>query len=73
MAELEEPAMSRQEFSVAYLGDHRHDDHSIDVQVLAPALLAFGRLLREANNEFNGKTVRPKYSSSQILSTNAST
>ncbi|MDP2409727.1 MAG: hypothetical protein Q8M26_05520 [Pseudolabrys sp.] len=49
------PAMSRHEFSVAYLGKDRGDDHSIDVQTLAPALLAFGRLLREANSEFNGK------------------
>lgn len=47
--------MSRHEFSVAYLGQERKDDPSIDVQVLAPALLAFGRLLREANAEFNGK------------------
>ncbi|RDV04075.1 hypothetical protein DXH78_05425 [Undibacter mobilis] len=47
--------MSRHEFSVAYLGKDRVDDHSIDVQSLAPALLAFGRLLREANSEFNGK------------------
>ncbi len=49
------PSMSRHEFSVSYLGKNRADDHSIDVQTLAPALLAFGRLLREANSEFNGK------------------
>lgn len=47
--------MSRHEFAVAYAGTDRKDDHSIDVQTLAPALLAFGKLLREANNEFNGK------------------
>jgi hypothetical protein len=47
-------SMSRQEFAVAYVGSNRESDHSIDVQILAPALLAFGRLLREANNEFNG-------------------
>lgn len=47
--------MSRQVFSVAYDGSARSGNHSIDVQTLAPALLAFGRLLREANTEFNGK------------------
>ncbi|GJE45611.1 hypothetical protein AEGHOMDF_4811 [Methylobacterium soli] len=47
--------MSRQEFSVAYDGPTRADDHSIDVRNLAPALMAFGKLLREANTEFNGK------------------
>lgn len=30
-------------------------DHSIDVETLAPALLAFGKLIREANAEINGK------------------
>jgi len=53
--DIKETAMSRHEFSIAYLGRDRGDDHSIDVQTLAPALLAFGRLLREANSEFNGK------------------
>ncbi len=48
-----EPVMSAQEFSVAYLREE--DDHTIDVQTLAPALLAVGKLLREANAEFNGK------------------
>ncbi|MGU3402999.1 hypothetical protein [Methylobacterium brachiatum] len=55
MAQAEDVPMSRQEFSVAYDGPSRADDHSIDVRNLAPALLAFGRLLREANTEFNGK------------------
>ena len=47
--------MSRKEFSVAYDGPEKADDHTIDVDVLAPALLAFGRLIREANREVNGK------------------
>jgi hypothetical protein len=47
--------MSRQEFSVSYHGEKRADDHTMDVQVLAPALLAFGKLLREANTELNRK------------------
>lgn len=52
--------MSRQEFSVAYDGPARTDDHSIDVQTLAPALMAFGRLLRESNVEFNGRKATAK-------------
>lgn len=47
--------MSRHDFSVAYDGEARRDDHSIDVEDLSPALIAFGRLIREANAEFNGK------------------
>lgn len=47
--------VSRKSFSVAYDGPNRADDHTIDVDVLAPALLAFGRLVREANKEANGK------------------
>jgi hypothetical protein len=47
--------MSRQAFSVSYSGSARLDDHTIDVEALAPALVAFGRLIREANFEFNGK------------------
>jgi hypothetical protein len=51
------PDVSKHDFSVAYDGVALVDtgDHSIDVQALAPALLAFGRLIREANTEFNGK------------------
>jgi hypothetical protein len=51
------PQVSKHEFSIAYDGTALVDtgDHSIDVQTLAPALLAFGRLIREANVEFNGK------------------
>jgi hypothetical protein len=49
--------VSKHEFSIAYDGEALADagDHSIDVQTLAPALLAIGRLIREANTEFNGK------------------
>ena len=51
------PDVSRHEFSIAYDGEAlaTGGDHSIDVQTLAPALLAFGRLIREANTEFNGR------------------
>jgi hypothetical protein len=52
----ERPAeMSRQKFSIAYSGRERPDDHAIDAEALGPALVAFGRLIREANSEFNGK------------------
>lgn len=54
----EEGDMSRKEFSVAYNGAGRGGDHSIDVDLLAPALLAFGKLIREANKEFNGKATK---------------
>jgi hypothetical protein len=49
--------LSKHEFSVAYDGEAlaKGDVHAIDVQSLAPALLAFGKLIREANAEFNGK------------------
>ena len=48
--------VSRHEFSIAYDGAELVEDvHSIDVQSLAPALLAFGKLIREANAQFNGK------------------
>jgi hypothetical protein len=56
MAETGKHEVSRHEFSVAYDGKARGpEDHAIDVQALAPALLAFGKLIREANTEFNGK------------------
>jgi hypothetical protein len=55
MSDADESAMSRHEFTVAYTGRAREGDHSIDVRTLAPALLAFGRLLREANATINGK------------------
>lgn len=54
MPEVEDRKVSRHAFSVAYNGDKRRDNHSIDVEALAPALIAFGKLIREANVEFNG-------------------
>src|SRR6202049_1679699 len=50
--------LSRQSFQVAYDGDS--DMHAMEVQELAPALLAFGRLVREANAELNGKRTTVK-------------
>jgi hypothetical protein len=50
----------KESFAIAYSGKNRQDDHSIDVEALAPALLAFGRLIREANAEFNGNRSRAK-------------
>jgi hypothetical protein len=52
--ESEETGVSRQSFSVAYSGADRRDDRAMDVETLAPALLAVGRLIRLANLEFNG-------------------
>lgn len=46
-----EPGMSIN-FQVAY--DGRDDAHDMDVQLLAPALLAFGDIIRAANAELNG-------------------
>lgn len=46
--------VSKASFSVAYNGDGRADDHTMDVELLAPALLGIGKLIREANSEFNG-------------------
>ncbi|MGH6791369.1 MAG: hypothetical protein ACRECF_01330 [Methyloceanibacter sp.] len=48
--------MSREAFQVAYGGPT--DAHSMDVQDLAPALVAFGRLIREANARINGKKAK---------------
>lgn len=50
--------MSAHGFSVSYDGERAA--HSIEVETLAPALLAFGKLIREANNEFNGKRATSK-------------
>ena len=50
---------SRQGFQVAYHGDSS-DDHSLDVEALAPFLLGFGRLVRESNSLLNGDKVRVK-------------
>jgi hypothetical protein len=52
--------VTEQSFAIAYSGKNRADDHSIDVEALAPALLAFGRLIREANSELNGNRSKSK-------------
>jgi hypothetical protein len=44
----------RQMFQIAYHGD-TPDDHSLNVEALAPALLGFGRLIRESNEILNGE------------------
>ncbi|MBR0821478.1 hypothetical protein [Bradyrhizobium liaoningense] len=49
MAESEQ---NRERFHVAYVGDDEND-HSMDLEALGPALLAFGQLLRAANAELN--------------------
>jgi hypothetical protein len=43
---------NRKRFQVAYVGDD-DSNHSMDVEALAPALLAFGKLIRAANAELN--------------------
>jgi hypothetical protein len=58
MADPEGGDVSRQAFQVAYDGAHGDDAHSMDVEQLAPALLSFGRLIREANAELNGKKAK---------------
>src|SRR6266852_2631605 len=44
--------MSRHAFQVAYDGGLA-SEHSLDVEALAPALLGFGRLIRESNSVLN--------------------
>lgn len=56
MAEVEQ---NRKRFQVAYVGDD-DSDHSMDVESLGPALLAFGKLIRAANNELNQKRTTVK-------------
>lgn len=46
--------MSRADFEVAYDGEALHS-HTMDVDQLAPALLALGELCREANRLLNGQ------------------
>ena len=50
--------MSRRTFEIAYAGPS--DEHSMDVQELAPALLGIGQLIREANTALNGKKATVK-------------
>lgn len=59
MPASEGDSTSRQGFQVEYHGDSL-DDHSLDVEALAPALLGFGRLVRETNALLNGDTARVK-------------
>jgi hypothetical protein len=44
--------VSKQSFSISYDGEALADasEHSIDVQTVAPALLAIGELIREADS-----------------------
>ena len=44
--------VSRERFQVAYFGEDA-DEHSMDVEALGPALLAFGKLVKAANAELN--------------------
>ena len=50
--------VSKTSFTIAFDGDERSDDHTMDVELLAPALLGFGKLIREANTEFNGERAK---------------
>jgi len=59
MAEPVDGEMSRHSFQVAYYGTDTND-HTMDAEVLGPALLAFGRLIREANSQVNGERARVK-------------
>lgn len=56
---MAESGQNRERFQVAYLGDD-DNDHSMDVEALAPALLAFGKLIRAANSELNQKRATMK-------------
>ncbi|MDA9476213.1 hypothetical protein XI03_17195 [Bradyrhizobium sp. CCBAU 65884] len=49
---MADSGQNRERFQVAYIGDH-DDDHTMDVEALGPALLAFGKLIRAANAELN--------------------
>lgn len=59
---LKDETMSRKEFSVAYSGSDRLANHSINVDTLAPALQAFGKLFEEANRKANGENADVKLS-----------
>jgi len=59
VAETESGDGSRRKFQVAYLGE-KADDHAMDVDALAPALLSFSKLLRAANEELNSERATVK-------------
>jgi hypothetical protein len=49
--------MTAAKFQIAYDGDALRN-HTMDVQQLAPAMLAFGNLLRESNRQINGEKAK---------------
>jgi hypothetical protein len=49
----EDGEFHHQSFQIAYHGD-KPDDHSLNVEALAPALKGFSRLIRESNAVLNG-------------------
>ena|SRR5579883_1376412 len=59
MAETKGGDTSRQAFQIAYDGG-LVSGHSMDVETLAPALLAFGRLISESNSVLNQKRATVK-------------
>jgi hypothetical protein len=59
MAEVGDGEVSRRVFQVAYHGEDA-DYHSMDVDVLAPALTAYGKLIRESNFQINGDKAKVK-------------
>jgi hypothetical protein len=59
MAEAGDGEVSRCVFHVAYHGEDV-DYHSMDVDVLAPALIAYGKLIRESNFQINGDKTKVK-------------
>ncbi len=59
MAETEGGEVNRQTLEASYDG-RGEDVDSMDVQSLGPALVAFGKLIREANFQINGKKTTVK-------------
>ena len=49
----------RKKFQIAYVGDDA-DDHAMDVEALAPALLGFGHLMRAVNADLNKDQAKVK-------------
>lgn len=52
MAEAEGDGIRRQKFQIAYVGSEA-DKHAMDAEVLGPALVGFGRLVRAVNSDLN--------------------